>query len=188
MTPFKTCKSCGKTKETSAFTRNRGECRECRANAERERYRRARAATSETLDDAPPAWLLELQERVQAATKPAAAKPRAGKRVATRRARAKTKARGYGGSHKRLRERWARVVAAGNAYCARCGGWLPPGAAWDLDHSDDRGGYIGPSHAACNRRAPNRRRAASGKRDSDPAWTGIVPPPDAGVTRWSRVW
>lgn len=28
-----------------------------------------------------------------------------------------------------------------------------PGQAWDLDHRDDRNGYIGPSHRKCNRAA-----------------------------------
>jgi hypothetical protein len=26
----------------------------------------------------------------------------------------------------------------------------PPGSSWHLDHADDRRGYLGPAHAACN--------------------------------------
>jgi hypothetical protein len=77
----------------------------------------------------------------------------------------KTKARGYGATHKRYRKAWARQVAAGIVNCARCGHLIEPGAPWDLDHTDDRTGYRGPAHQACNRRT------------STP-----------GLTRHSRVW
>lgn len=42
-------------------------------------------------------------------------------------------------------------VEAGLHKCARCGNQIKPGQAWDLDHSNDRTGYLGPSHAGCNR-------------------------------------
>lgn len=62
-----------------------------------------------------------------------------------------TTARGYGAEHRKLRAGWARKVAAGSVLCARCGKLIFPGAEWDLDHTDDRSDYLGPSHAACNR-------------------------------------
>jgi hypothetical protein len=63
----------------------------------------------------------------------------------------KTKARGYGGRHKALRKAWKRIVEAGGETCRRCGRPIVPGEPWDLDHEDDRVGYKGPSHTACNR-------------------------------------
>ena len=73
-----------------------------------------------------------------------------------------TVARGYGRHHKRLRAVWARQVEAGQVDCARCGRPIFPGQAFDLDHSDDRLDYLGPSHVYCNRahvrRYPAKRR------------------------------
>jgi hypothetical protein len=59
--------------------------------------------------------------------------------------------RGYDAAHDRLRRHWARKVAHGNVTCARCGRRISPLERWDLDHTDDRSGYLGPSHVACNR-------------------------------------
>ena len=59
--------------------------------------------------------------------------------------------RGYDAAHDAERQRWAPLVDAGQVSCARCGAPIPPGTAWDLDHTDDRTGYLGPSHAGCNR-------------------------------------
>ncbi|MGH3500743.1 MAG: hypothetical protein ACRDQA_07575 [Nocardioidaceae bacterium] len=65
-----------------------------------------------------------------------------------------TTTRGYGTSHQRLRARWAPVVAAGGATCARCGEPIEPGDAWDLGHAGTgRVLYSGPEHATCNRHA-----------------------------------
>lgn len=80
-----------------------------------------------------------------------------------KRVQGKTVARGYGPEHKRLRRRWAREVAQGLVNCARCGGFIYPGEPWDLDHTPERSGYLGPSHRACNRatathRAKRKRR------------------------------
>jgi hypothetical protein len=68
-------------------------------------------------------------------------------------ARGTRQARGYGATHDRLRQRWAPHVAAGSVRCARCGKPITPGTPWDLDHTDDRRTYRGPSHAHCNRGA-----------------------------------
>jgi hypothetical protein len=64
--------------------------------------------------------------------------------------RGKTSARGYGFRHQRLRARWAPKVAGGKVNCARCGERISPLEVWHLDHTDDRTGYLGPSHEACN--------------------------------------
>jgi hypothetical protein len=73
------------------------------------------------------------------------------------RVKAKTVARGYGAKHKALRRRWFREVAEGLVHCARCGGFIHPAEPWDLDHTPDRTGYLGPSHRACNRATATRR-------------------------------
>jgi hypothetical protein len=62
--------------------------------------------------------------------------------------------RGYDAAHDRERRRWTPIVARGHVQCARCHKLIQPGDTWDLDHTEDRRGYLGPSHAACNRSAP----------------------------------
>ena len=59
-------------------------------------------------------------------------------------------ARGYGAAHDRLRAWWAPKVATGTIDCARCRKRISPFDVWHLDHTDDRAGYLGPSHEACN--------------------------------------
>lgn len=62
--------------------------------------------------------------------------------------------RGYDAAHDRLRARWqARLDAGEVVWCARCGSRIESADPWALDHTDDRTGYLGPSHAACNNRA-----------------------------------
>lgn len=58
--------------------------------------------------------------------------------------------RGYDAAHVRLRASWARKVATGQVNCARCHKRISPLEVWHLDHTDDRAGYLGPSHEACN--------------------------------------
>ena len=65
-----------------------------------------------------------------------------------------TTSRGYGSSHQRSRQGWARAVATGTVPCFRCGKPIAADAEWDLDHrDDDRTAPAAPSHRACNRRA-----------------------------------
>lgn len=57
----------------------------------------------------------------------------------------------YGHHHRALRAQWSTVVRSGRATCTRCRLPIGPGDAWDLDHTDDRTSYRGPSHQSCNR-------------------------------------
>jgi hypothetical protein len=59
--------------------------------------------------------------------------------------------RGYGATHKRLREHWANSIRHSTVLCSRCGKPIGTDENWDLDHTDDRQGYRGPSHSTCNR-------------------------------------
>lgn len=70
-----------------------------------------------------------------------------------------TTARGYGWHHQKLRKRLEPKVRAGKCLCERCGKPILPGQLWDLDHTDDRTGYLGPSHRQCNRRKTRRRQS-----------------------------
>ena len=70
-------------------------------------------------------------------------------------------ARGYTNAHVARRRQLEPLVATGQASCCRCGQLIQCGQPWHLDHRDDRSGYLGPSHATCNLRAPRRRRTAS---------------------------
>ena len=72
------------------------------------------------------------------------------------RQRGSRQARGYDANHDRLRADWAPRVATGRIPCARCGRRIEPQDRWHLDHSDDRTGYLGPSHERCNTSAGGR--------------------------------
>jgi hypothetical protein len=82
----------------------------------------------------------------------------------------------YGREHRVRRSSVGAVVATGTVRCARgsecleaeyvggrlLGGFIRRGQAFDLDHTDDRRGYLGASHARCNRVAGARKRWAKG--------------------------
>jgi hypothetical protein len=75
-----------------------------------------------------------------------------------------TKQRGYDTKHKKLRKKYARMVATGTTPCARCGRLILPGEPWDLGNADsDRSIYAGPEHRACN-------RATAARRSLKPRW------------------
>lgn len=85
--------------------------------------------------------------------------------------RAKTAERGYGKTHQDLRRKWLPLVERGGVACARCGGFIEPGGAWDLGHHDlDRSVYVGPEHAACNRGASMRRTNGRRRRVVSQVW------------------
>jgi hypothetical protein len=65
------------------------------------------------------------------------------------------------GPHKTLRKRLlAQLARSPGQPCARCGLPMWPSQRLDLDHTDDRSGYLGLSHATCNRRAGQAKTAA----------------------------
>ncbi|HEU5206276.1 MAG TPA: hypothetical protein VFT94_01585 [Gaiellaceae bacterium] len=64
----------------------------------------------------------------------------------------------YGSGHQRSRAAVAVAVEQGRALCSRCGELIEPGTPWDLDHDDNGNGYLGPSHARCNRATTPRAR------------------------------
>jgi hypothetical protein len=73
--------------------------------------------------------------------------------------RGSTAERGYGPAHRREREKWRPRVEAGQVLCARCHTPIGVGQRWHLDHTADRKGYLGPSHASCNLRARRQGRS-----------------------------
>ena len=95
-------------------------------------------------------------------------------------------ARGYGTTHKRLRERYRLVIDGGAVVlCARCRRRILVGEPWDLGHTADRMGWTGPEHRRCNRVAGARNGAAvtNTRRKLQDASAGT------GYARvWSRVW
>jgi hypothetical protein len=77
--------------------------------------------------------------------------------------------RGYGREHQARRAAVAPFVNAGMAVCSRCFKSILPGEPWDLDHTADRTGVLGPAHASCNRSAGARARNRGPSRD----WLGL---------------
>jgi hypothetical protein len=59
----------------------------------------------------------------------------------------------YDHQHRKDRRRWATIVGAGLAVCARCNKPILEGEAWDLGHADTPGQPSQPEHRACNRSA-----------------------------------
>lgn len=65
------------------------------------------------------------------------------------------------GPHKTLRRRLlADLARRPGQPCARCGLPMYVSQLLDLDHTDDRAGYLGLSHRACNRRDGQRKTTA----------------------------
>lgn len=58
--------------------------------------------------------------------------------------------RGYGTAHKKIRASWRARIENGGVCCSICGKPIPPGSNFHLDHNDDRSGYTGATHQACN--------------------------------------
>lgn len=72
--------------------------------------------------------------------------------------------RGYGPPHRALRAAWQRRIDAGEHITCACGCGQPiTGTAWDLGHDHERGGYLGPQLARCNRSEGGRRGSRASK-------------------------
>jgi hypothetical protein len=75
--------------------------------------------------------------------------------------RGSTSERGYGRDHQVERAGWEPVVATGTVRCAKgsdcqyavngVAGLIGSDEPWDLGHTPDRTGYLGPMHTICNR-------------------------------------
>lgn len=90
----------------------------------------------------------------------------------------------YGYRHKQERERWKRAIQAGGVTCARCGQPIRPDMPWDLDHSDDGGGYLGASHRRCNRAVAGNGVANPARPRGPASAHGALPQPAFGRHWW----
>lgn len=79
-----------------------------------------------------------------------------------------TSSRGYGHPHQRLRK--ALLPGMPGSKCTRCGEVLKASDQVDLDHTDDRRGYLGWAHASCNRRAGAIKRNAKPSPKNSREW------------------
>ena len=89
------------------------------------------------------------------------------------RSRASSSARGYGTPHRQFRAIMKPSYVPGVTRCVRCG--RPISDPWPLvhlDHTDDRTGYLGLSHQACNAAAGARKTNAQRRlqRRGQPRW------------------
>lgn len=87
-----------------------------------------------------------------------------GPRTAQKRALDKKR---YPPAHYRLRRHWQVLLDSGmHIACPYCGEQVPPDGPWDLAHqegTDDE--YLGPAHAACNRRTAGRKPESKRSRE-----------------------
>lgn len=74
-----------------------------------------------------------------------------------RNARANTTARGYGSQHQAERARLLTLWQPGDA-CVLCTRPMNSSRGLDLAHNEDRTGYKGLAHGACNRATNQGRR------------------------------
>lgn len=86
-----------------------------------------------------------------------------------------TTARGYGRAHQVEKDKHRPTVDSGQALCTEpiClmpDRWIKPGTAWDLSHDRLNGGYLGPSHATCNRAEGGRWRHVKRQAQAATRW------------------
>ena len=74
----------------------------------------------------------------------------------------------YGAKHQAERRRIQRLMDKGQLFpCSRhaesyCPGTPVDPTNWELDHTDDRTGWLGPAHPPCNAYAGRVEKASSG--------------------------
>jgi hypothetical protein len=90
----------------------------------------------------------------------------------------------YSAPHRKMRERLVPIVATGTVRCARCDELISPDAKWELDHKDDGRGWLGPSHANCNRHAGWEQMIRSQSGNGNGGGPGFIERP----YRWSQRW
>lgn len=78
--------------------------------------------------------------------------------TAEHQARTNTTARGYGADHQARRRAALQRFIPGQP-CPRCGEPMHDPTRLDLDHTDDRTGYLGLAHRRCNTRAGAKTKA-----------------------------
>jgi hypothetical protein len=69
----------------------------------------------------------------------------------------RTTALGYGWDHQKRRQVVKQLLASQPLPCTRCPDLVYGWQKWHLDHAEDRSGYLGVAHAACNLRAGARK-------------------------------
>lgn len=87
----------------------------------------------------------------------------------------------YGRRHHEMRLRL--LPAAIGTPCSRCGKPMLADEALDLDHNDEGTGYLGFSHASCNRREGGFNSNGAARYKHAPAVVPTNPQPEA-ATRW----
>ncbi len=77
--------------------------------------------------------------------------------------------------HRAARAKVKKDIAAGTAYCWRCGNWLPPGTQAHVGHSNDRSTILGAECESCNLSAAASKgaRVANARRKAREA--GLLP-------------
>ena len=76
--------------------------------------------------------------------------------------------RGYGAAHRGLRAQWQWRIDSGDVVmCADGCGTRITGTAWDLGHTADRTGYVGPQVRAHNRSDGGSRGNAAARSGRD---------------------
>lgn len=80
-------------------------------------------------------------------------------RKAKDKARGSRQERGYGRAHELTRA--ALLPDAYGTHCPHCDDYMWPHQELDLDHTEDRTGYVGIVHASCNRSEGAKRGNAA---------------------------
>lgn len=81
-------------------------------------------------------------------------------------ARSRSSRDGYGWHHQQTRKQL--LPYAYGKPCVRCGKPMMQGQQLELDHTDDRAGYLGMAHMRCNRAAGARKVNAARRNKKDP--------------------